>query len=81
MEKNPETAFLNKKSALLQLAEESPVPRTIVFCNKVCSSLAPSFKSFIVLIPFYFSLRLLVAFIVPVFLSVLDLALPLFPKL
>ncbi|KAK7277419.1 hypothetical protein RIF29_18571 [Crotalaria pallida] len=34
-EKTPETAFLNKKSALLQLAEESPVPRTIVFCNKI----------------------------------------------
>lgn len=34
-EKTPDTAFLNKKSALLQLAEETPVPRTIVFCNKV----------------------------------------------
>ncbi|XP_010246808.1 PREDICTED: DEAD-box ATP-dependent RNA helicase 50 isoform X2 [Nelumbo nucifera] len=34
-EKTPETAFLNKKSALLQLAEESPVPKTIVFCNKI----------------------------------------------
>lgn len=35
LEKNPETAFINKKSALLRLAEESPVPRTIVFCNKI----------------------------------------------
>lgn len=34
-EKNPETAFLNKKSALLQLTENTPVPKTIVFCNKV----------------------------------------------
>lgn len=35
VEKTPETAFLNKKSALLQLVEGSPVPKTIVFCNKV----------------------------------------------
>ncbi|KAG5030370.1 hypothetical protein AAZX31_06G002300 [Glycine max] len=34
-EKTPDTAFLNKKTALLQLVEESPVPRTIVFCNKI----------------------------------------------
>lgn len=34
-EKTPDTAFLNKKAALLQLAGERPVPRTIVFCNKV----------------------------------------------
>ncbi|KAL4322349.1 hypothetical protein AHAS_Ahas14G0201600 [Arachis hypogaea] len=34
-EKTTDTAFLNKKSALLQLAEERPVPRTIVFCNKI----------------------------------------------
>ncbi|KAF8392757.1 hypothetical protein HHK36_023106 [Tetracentron sinense] len=34
-EKTPDTAFLNKKSALLQLAEESPVSKTIVFCNKI----------------------------------------------
>ncbi|XP_074561191.1 DEAD-box ATP-dependent RNA helicase 50-like [Curcuma longa] len=34
-EKNPETAFLNKKSALLQLTENTPVPKTIVFCNKI----------------------------------------------
>lgn len=34
-EKTPETAFSNKKSALLKLAEESPVSRTIVFCNKI----------------------------------------------
>ncbi|KAK9121399.1 hypothetical protein Syun_019016 [Stephania yunnanensis] len=35
VEKSPETAFLNKKSALLQLLEESPVSRTIIFCNKI----------------------------------------------
>lgn len=35
IEKTPETSFLNKKSALLQLLEGSPVSKTIVFCNKV----------------------------------------------
>lgn len=34
-EKNPETAFLNKKAALLNLVEEAPVPKTIIFCNKI----------------------------------------------
>ena len=34
-EKSPDTAFHNKKSALLQLVKEVPVPKTIVFCNKV----------------------------------------------
>ncbi|KAL6008990.1 hypothetical protein ACLOJK_022217 [Asimina triloba] len=34
-EKTPENAFLNKRSALLQLVEETPVPKTIVFCNKI----------------------------------------------
>ena len=34
-EKNPETAFLNKKSALVKIVEESPVCKTIIFCNKV----------------------------------------------
>ncbi|MQM05693.1 hypothetical protein Taro_038506 [Colocasia esculenta] len=34
-EKSPDTAFSNKKSALLQLVEETPVPRTVVFCNKI----------------------------------------------
>ncbi|XP_021889516.1 DEAD-box ATP-dependent RNA helicase 50 isoform X2 [Carica papaya] len=34
-EKTPETAFLNKKAALLQLVEESPVSKTIIFCNKI----------------------------------------------
>lgn len=38
-EKNPETALMNKKTALLQLAEENPVSKTIVFCNKVMSKL------------------------------------------
>lgn len=36
-EKNPDTAFQNKKSALLQLVDESSVPKTIVFCNKASS--------------------------------------------
>lgn len=34
-EKNPETAFSNKKTTLLKIIEESPVRKTIVFCNKV----------------------------------------------
>ncbi|XP_058785724.1 DEAD-box ATP-dependent RNA helicase 50 [Vicia villosa] len=34
-EKTLDTAFLNKKAALLKLAEENRVPRTIVFCNKI----------------------------------------------
>lgn len=34
-DKSPDTAFLNKKTALLQLVEEMPVPKTIVFCNKI----------------------------------------------
>ncbi|XP_020101503.1 DEAD-box ATP-dependent RNA helicase 50 [Ananas comosus] len=34
-EKSPDTAFSNKRSALLQLVEESPVPKTIIFCNKI----------------------------------------------
>lgn len=34
-EKTLDTAFLNKKAALLQLAEKNRVPKTIVFCNKI----------------------------------------------
>ncbi|KAL8160321.1 hypothetical protein V2J09_001858 [Rumex salicifolius] len=34
-EKTPETAFSNKKTALLNLVEKSPVAKTIVFCNKI----------------------------------------------
>jgi hypothetical protein len=34
-ERNPETAFSNKKSALVKIVEESPVRKTIIFCNKV----------------------------------------------
>lgn len=34
-EKNPETAFSNKKSALVKIIEGSPVHKTIIFCNKV----------------------------------------------
>ncbi|RDX73651.1 DEAD-box ATP-dependent RNA helicase 50, partial [Mucuna pruriens] len=45
-EKTPDTAFLNKKDALLQLVEKSPVPRTIVFCNKIetCRKVENSLK-------------------------------------
>ncbi|CAI9089032.1 OLC1v1023519C1 [Oldenlandia corymbosa var. corymbosa] len=35
VEKSPETAFTNKKNALLQLLEEDPVTKTIIFCNKI----------------------------------------------
>jgi len=35
MEKNPDTAFLNKKSALLKLVDEGPATKMIIFCNKV----------------------------------------------
>ncbi|KAJ3687412.1 hypothetical protein LUZ61_016576 [Rhynchospora tenuis] len=34
-ERNPETAFANKKNALLKLIQDSPVRKTIVFCNKI----------------------------------------------
>lgn len=34
-ERSPEMAFSNKKSALLQLVEGSPVAKSIIFCNKV----------------------------------------------
>nr|CAD1842639.1 unnamed protein product [Ananas comosus var. bracteatus] len=34
-EKNPNTAFSNMRSALLQLVEGSLVPKTIIFCNKI----------------------------------------------
>ncbi|KAJ8430407.1 hypothetical protein Cgig2_015899 [Carnegiea gigantea] len=47
-EKTPETAFLNKKSALLKLAEESRVSKTIVFCNKIetCRKVENSLRRF-----------------------------------
>nr|GMD80348.1 DEAD-box ATP-dependent RNA helicase 50 [Ipomoea batatas] len=47
-EKTPDTAFLNKKNALLQLVEESPVPKTIVFCNKIesCRKVENALKRF-----------------------------------
>lgn len=35
-EKTPDTAFLNKKAALIKIME-NPVSRTIIFCNKVSS--------------------------------------------
>ncbi|CAA6668843.1 unnamed protein product [Spirodela intermedia] len=34
-EKTPETAFSNKRTALLQLVEQSPVRKTVIFCNKI----------------------------------------------
>ncbi|KAI8568643.1 hypothetical protein RHMOL_Rhmol02G0216300 [Rhododendron molle] len=34
-EKTPETAFSNKKSALVRLVEGSAVTKTIIFCNKI----------------------------------------------
>lgn len=34
-EKTPESAFANKRKALLQLVEQRPVAKTIIFCNKV----------------------------------------------
>lgn len=34
-ERSPEMAFSNKKSALLQLVEGSPVAKSIIFCNKI----------------------------------------------
>ncbi|XP_010446688.1 PREDICTED: DEAD-box ATP-dependent RNA helicase 50 [Camelina sativa] len=45
-EKTPETAFQNKKTALLQIVEESPVPKTIIFCNKIetCRKVENIFK-------------------------------------
>ncbi|XP_028755689.1 DEAD-box ATP-dependent RNA helicase 50 [Neltuma alba] len=47
-EKSPDTAFLNKKTALLQIAEGSPVPKTIVFCNKIetCRKVENALKRF-----------------------------------
>ncbi|XP_072974854.1 DEAD-box ATP-dependent RNA helicase 50 isoform X1 [Typha angustifolia] len=47
-EKNPDTAFLNKKSALLRLVDESPVPKTIIFCNKIetCRKVENMFNRF-----------------------------------
>ncbi|KAH7655263.1 RNA helicase protein [Dioscorea alata] len=47
-EKSPETAFKNKRSALLQLFQESPVSRTIVFCNKIetCRKVENALKRF-----------------------------------
>ncbi|XP_047947970.1 DEAD-box ATP-dependent RNA helicase 50 isoform X1 [Salvia hispanica] len=47
-EKNPDTAFLNKKNALLQLVGESPVTKTIVFCNKIetCRKVENALKRF-----------------------------------
>ncbi|KAJ0234123.1 DEAD-box ATP-dependent RNA helicase 50 [Hirschfeldia incana] len=45
-EKTPETAFQNKKAALIQIIEESPVAKTIIFCNKIetCRKVENIFK-------------------------------------
>ncbi|KAK4486914.1 hypothetical protein RD792_006223 [Penstemon davidsonii] len=47
-ERSPDTAFLNKKNALLQLVEQSPVTKTIVFCNKIdtCRKVENALKRF-----------------------------------
>ncbi|EPS70034.1 hypothetical protein M569_04728, partial [Genlisea aurea] len=47
-EKSPDAAFLNKKNALLELARESPVMKTIVFCNKIetCRKVENALKRF-----------------------------------
>ncbi|XP_057964846.1 DEAD-box ATP-dependent RNA helicase 50 [Malania oleifera] len=47
-EKSPATAFLNKKSALLRLVEETQVSKTIVFCNKIetCRKVENALKRF-----------------------------------
>ncbi|KAI3465719.1 hypothetical protein Pfo_022382 [Paulownia fortunei] len=47
-ERTPDTAFLNKKNALLRLVEESPVTKTIVFCNKIetCRKVENALKRF-----------------------------------
>ncbi|CAN8260201.1 unnamed protein product [Cochlearia groenlandica] len=47
-EKSPETAFLNKKNALLQIVEKTPVAKTIIFCNKIetCRKVENIFKRF-----------------------------------
>ncbi|OWM63227.1 hypothetical protein CDL15_Pgr010627 [Punica granatum] len=34
-EKTSESAFENKKSALIQIVEETTVPKTIIFCNRI----------------------------------------------
>jgi hypothetical protein len=44
-EKTPEKGFLSKKAALLQLVDQRPVSKTIVFCNKVCLHFENCFKS------------------------------------
>lgn len=45
-EKTPETAFQNKKAALLQIIEGNPVAKTIIFCNKIetCRKVENIFK-------------------------------------
>ncbi|OMO77542.1 hypothetical protein COLO4_25110 [Corchorus olitorius] len=46
--RTPETAFLNKKNALLKLVEGNPACKTIVFCNKIdtCRQVENALKRF-----------------------------------
>ncbi|XP_073124167.1 DEAD-box ATP-dependent RNA helicase 50 [Henckelia pumila] len=48
MERNPDTAFQNKKNVLLQIVEQSPVTKTIIFCNKIetCRKVENALKRF-----------------------------------
>ncbi|KZV19936.1 DEAD-box ATP-dependent RNA helicase 50 [Dorcoceras hygrometricum] len=48
MERTPDTAFQNKKNALLQVVEQSPVTKTIIFCNKIetCRKVENALKRF-----------------------------------
>lgn len=52
-EKSPETAFQNKKTALLQIVEQEPVAKTIIFCNKVTWS--PTYCNLLLLKTFWTS--------------------------
>ncbi|PHT62273.1 hypothetical protein T459_33884 [Capsicum annuum] len=62
--KSPDTAFLNKKNALLQLVEDNPVPKIIIFCNKIdsCRKVENALKRFnrkglsIKILPFHVAL-------------------------
>ncbi|XP_073029620.1 DEAD-box ATP-dependent RNA helicase 50 isoform X1 [Primulina eburnea] len=48
MERTPDTAFQNKKNALLRIVEQSPVTKTIIFCNKIetCRKVENALKRF-----------------------------------
>eukprot|EP00250_Pteridium_aquilinum_P013272 c21243_g2_i2 orf=109-2280(+) len=69
-EKTPETAYENKKKALLQLVEQQPVSKTIVFCNKIetCRKVENALKRFdrkssrVAVLPYHAALSLEVRF-------------------